>query len=45
MDACIPLIAFNHLLEKLMGQSKQQQRFFTPLRRSCQREMLFLLTP
>src|SRR6516162_7700057 len=45
MDACIQLITFNQLLYKLMGQGKQQQCFFTPLSRSCQREILFLLTP
>ena len=45
VHACIQLISFNDLLEKLVGSRKQQQGLFKPLRRSCQREILFLLTP
>ena len=33
----VQLIPFDHLLQKLMRQGKQEERFFTPLRRSCQR--------
>jgi hypothetical protein len=33
----IQLIPFDHLLQKLMRQGKQEERFFKPLRRSCQR--------
>jgi hypothetical protein len=37
VDACLQLITFKHLKEKLMGHSKQQQSLFQPLSRSCQR--------
>ena len=33
----VPLIPFDHLLQKLMRQGKQEERFFKPLSRSCQR--------
>ena len=37
MDSRVEFISFNDLWEKLVGQGKQQQRFFKPLSRSCQR--------
>jgi hypothetical protein len=37
MDSRIQFISFNHLLQKLMRQGKQEQCFFTLLSRSCQR--------
>src|SRR5262249_44812460 len=33
----VEFISFNELLQKLMRQGKQEQSFFTPLSRSCQR--------
>jgi hypothetical protein len=33
----VQLISFNDLLQKLMRQGKQEERFFKPLSRSCQR--------
>ena len=33
----VQLIPFDHLLQKLMRQGKQEERFFKPLSRSCQR--------
>jgi hypothetical protein len=37
MHSPVQLITFNELLQKLMRQSEQEERFFKPLRRSCQR--------
>jgi hypothetical protein len=37
MDSRVEFISFNELLQKLMRQGKQEQSFFTPLSRSCQR--------
>jgi hypothetical protein len=37
MHSGVQLIAFNDLLQKLMRQGEQAERFFKPLRRSCQR--------
>jgi hypothetical protein len=37
MDSRVQFISFNELLRKLMRQGKQEQGFFTPLSRSCQR--------
>ena len=37
MHSGVQLIAFNDLLQKLMRQGEQEEGFFKPLRRSCQR--------
>jgi hypothetical protein len=37
VDSRIEFISFDELLQKLMRQGKQEQGFFTPLSRSCQR--------
>ena len=37
VDPRVQLIPCDHLWQKLMRQGKQEERFFTPLRRSCQR--------
>jgi hypothetical protein len=37
MHSRVQLITFNELLQKLMRQGEQEERFFKPLRRSCQR--------
>ena len=37
MDSRVEFISCNELLQKLMRQGKQEQSFFTPLSRSCQR--------
>ena len=37
LDSRVEFISFNKLLQKLMRQGKQEQGFFTPLSRSCQR--------
>ena len=37
LDSRVECISFNKLLQKLMRQGKQEQGFFTPLSRSCQR--------
>jgi hypothetical protein len=37
MDSRVEFISFNELLQKLMRQGKEEQSFFTPLSRSCQR--------
>ena len=37
MPSGVQLIAFNDLLQKLMRQGEQEECFFKPLRRSCQR--------
>jgi hypothetical protein len=44
VDPRVQLIPFDDLWQELMRQGKQEEGLFTPLSRSGQREILFLLT-